>query len=669
MKTIIKFIGKKNAIFVIKHYSKWDISSRILLDKIINKYTNNDNIQFIFINDTNLTDIKFPTYRVSNFSREDSSSLLKKEIKNITDMQVKTIFSILNGEIDHTLHAIDIINLHGYSNFIQQLDNIEYISKTITNAYSKQDSQKLVELLKRASVIGNPAHKKLLFKLTEYQRSLFLHMIDIATKNDYLIDCEKSVQFSDKDLYNLFKNIVALDKELHSKLAICIKTVFPTDFEYRSTEYKQAGDVEMYNIYKTISLLAYMRDNRISIPEDYVINSLNTEYYSFYCHMITAYTHYYNSNYPSSLNELNAITSQLHPLLEFEKQYLICLIKCNNSNDLADFVDPIRNLEVLTSSEYIQDEPEMYLRSAILLLEMYYEVGNMQAHADLYKSILKIFNAYEASDLRIKDIRFFLMARSSITNKIEISYENVKEAYNYFRNELSICKNYSKYFISATNLSAQSLIMGDYNITSNVFAELMEVQNSYSMRFGCNIPIINNFILSMVFEYNYNITAIDDAIKIYELCLDGNSDDVEHTLLKINLSSLLFIKGINTNSSEDKKQAIKIISTLFEHINYNNTYDPYYKYFIINNYSIMKIMSGDKSGVDLLRTINQYEPLLFDSSYFNYRNNLLVEYFSYRNSPDISMPNWNDIKQRAIGKAWGFWGKYLLFTDIEFWTA
>lgn len=201
MKTIIKRIGKKNAVFIVKHYSKWDISSRILLDKIINKYKNNDNIQFIFINDTKLTGVKFPTYSVSNFSREESSYLLKNEISNITDMQVKTIFSILNGEIDHTLHAIDIINLHGYSRFIQQLDNIEYISKTISNAYSIQDSQKLIELLKRASVIGDPAHKKLLFILTEYQRSLFLHMIDIATKNDYLIDCEKSVSYHENEIY------------------------------------------------------------------------------------------------------------------------------------------------------------------------------------------------------------------------------------------------------------------------------------------------------------------------------------------------------------------------------------------------------------------------------------------------------------------------------------
>ena len=127
------------------------------------------------------------------------------------------------------------------------------------------------------------------------------------------------------------------------------------------------------------------------------------------------------------------------------------------------------------------------------------------------------------------------------------------------------------------------------------------------------------------------------------------------------------LRGIKMSADTPLMQQYKKIKKEYE-------VDEYYKYFIINNYSILNFLNGNKEkSIKIFEDIQNMLPLSNNIDYFISRNAYIKEML---NNVDrcyiLSNNRWNlylnDKYPKTIGEAWNFWGKLLLFSDLQIWS-
>ena len=66
--------------------------------------------------------------------------------------------------------------------------------------------------------------------------------------------------------------------------------------------------------------------------------------------------------------------------------------------------------------------------------------------------------------------------------------------------------------------------------------------------------------------------------------------------------------------------------------------------------------------------LSALKPLDLNMKYFNARLIYMKEKLTQGYKIDLKSERWNDFESVQIGKAWFFWGKWFLLSDIQFWS-
>lgn len=88
---------------------------------------------------------------------------------------------------------------------------------------------------------------------------------------------------------------------------------------------------------------------------------------------------------------------------------------------------------------------------------------------------------------------------------------------------------------------------------------------------------------------------------------------------------------------------------------------------------IINYLLGNKGKAeDLLNKIVGLIPLSLNKYYFISRNKYIYQLLKNTYTIDTTKDDWNDLLIKkypnTIGKAWTFWGKLLLFSDLQTWS-
>lgn len=111
------------------------------------------------------------------------------------------------------------------------------------------------------------------------------------------------------------------------------------------------------------------------------------------------------------------------------------------------------------------------------------------------------------------------------------------------------------------------------------------------------------------------------------------------------------------------------MQNLYTELRYIDDVDDYYPYIVGNNYYIIKYLAGlapiDRHSME---EVFRFRPLDHDHNYFSTRQRIILEQIEKGLFPDLSMSDWNRLPGPFVGPAWSFWGRWLLFSDMQIWS-
>lgn len=644
---------------------KWDINSKILLEKLctfqeksilkvpIIATSSNENCclcrpeQIITLNN-----ISF-----ENFSQE----LLRLSGKSFDNEEMESLYAITNrGNVSLVLYVIEALQ----SDNILSKDKSLYdlLIKRIMDTVAPDKGNRIVEFLKQASLLGYSILKTLVIGYSELSQTEFNIFMNTLQKLKYMQENGTVVQFYSEIIYKLISSEANKDVAYKNKLAEFIRKVYPADYEYISSLYENANDTHNAAIFRAQFIIQYVRDKQILLDKKYYeINILRQYKLIDDVSLIEkAYIEYYSGS-EKVLSTLSSFSCK-ESILEFERIYLLFLYYFNNNIQFDMTKEGIKELTTyFKSNEFKAAYLEAWLRCAMLILGMQIEIKNTDAADNTYTEIWNTFDSKMMNntlDAKLEELYFhFLQTSATFMKKIEITKDHIKKAFSYYESVLSNTSNFSHYFNALVNYTSISLITYDYDTVERLSKRAqMMIQNNVPISEDYLTCIKNNYAISKILQTKYDKAELNSAQKMFEELIKNNTNIISNVLLKINLCNIYFLLG---------KPQWHLIEELFNSVNCET--EEYYKYYIYNNYAMMLYFDGQvEPATAIFDEIKNITPNVQDKIYFNLRNKYIAEMLqkeqkttNFVNEIDISNPP---------GVGWSFWGKYLLFSELEEWS-
>lgn len=233
----------------------WDTDSKILLEKIcvfqdsniidIPIISTSNNPNCTLCNDSQV--IKLRNVSFNNFEQE----LKRLSGKNLTNKEINSLYSLTNeGNITLVLYVIEA--LKSDQSFIISSSLYDIITNNVINFVGRAKGERIIEFLKQASLLGYSILKTLLIGYTELSNSDFYIFMDALNKLNYMQLSDDIVEFNSAIIYKLIRSESTKDIAYKHKLADFIRKIYPTDYEYISYLYNNAGDVYLSAVFRSL---------------------------------------------------------------------------------------------------------------------------------------------------------------------------------------------------------------------------------------------------------------------------------------------------------------------------------------------------------------------------------------------------------------------------------
>ena len=666
-------LKNKKVIWFCDNVHKWSDASKKLLLSIIrykNHFEGLKNLRIIIISDSECDyfdddcDLHF---KLKSFNQNDFKKIMSFNYNDVIDFYNKSdsIYNISNQNLKIAEELYEIVN---------DKQNIDFnnLKELVTNHFKNNinDGLNILAFLEKVAFLGTTTLKKLL--------ELFLDIDKNKQYSDYLKQTISMKILNDEDENVKFINTVIYDsivssinqnekKEDYNKLSECIYLLFPSNYITRAEYLLYANEKSKAQIQYILHCLQYFRQKKEEIPNLSSLEFFEIEegILEFYKGIINLYNLYYKNELKKEVLEETIINISPSTYgikeFEFEIDYIKSLYYINYSYKKDDF-DKVKNilLKWYSNNNFKISNCEMWVRASILLRDLYYELNIDKEERENIKIQLDNISKKYPLDSYMKDMCYIFYLKSNMYFEIQIAFYCTKKALNYFSKNISIYNN-QQYLVSVINHSANCIVLNKYE---EAYELIYNLTFNNSMIFDKLYPelLSNNFILSC---YLSNKCSSKEAIKNMEIISKYESAD--KILIQNNLTVLYAESG-------NFKKAIELSENLYKKIKKEYEVDEYYKYFIINNYSILNFLNGNKEkSIKIFEDIQNMLPSSNNIDYFISRNAYIKEML---NNVDrcyiLSNNRWNlylnDKYPKTIGEAWNFWGKLLLFSDLQIWS-
>lgn len=665
-------IKSKKVIWFCDNVHLWSNSSKKLLLSIIRykkKFAGLKKLKIVilansecdyFDEDCNLS------FKLRDFNGNEFKKMLPFMYPDSLDFYNKSdkIYGISNQNLKITGELYDIIKDEQSIDFKNLREVVlKHFEDNVENGLD------ILIFLEKVAFLGAVTLKKLL--------EIFLDTEKNNQYSDYLLKAismkildteEENVKFINTLIYDSIVNAINYNekKEDYKKLSECISLLFPSNYLTRAKYLLYADEKKQAQVQMIVYCLQHFRQKKEVVQSsDIDLFQTNQKLREFYKNIMNIYKLYYGNDLEK--NTLEKTIVDMYSLvygieeLEFEIEYIKALYYINYSYRRVDF-DEAKEILIkwYSNPNFKNYNFEMWVRTAILLMDLYYELNiETEKRKDIEKQLNKVSKEYPF-DSYMKDICYILYLKSNMYNEIQIAFYKTENALKYFYDNIDI-HNTQQYLVSAINHSANCLVLGKYADAYNIMQNLTSNNNILIDKLYPE-AIANNLILS---SYLCNKCCIKEAIKNMEKIAKYKSAD--NILIKNNLSTLYAESG-------DLGKASDISEELYQQIKGDEGIDDYYRYFVINNYLILKFLNGEAEiSIKKFKDIENLYPLQNNIDYFKARNKYIMELLNHiDNSELLSTNKWNlyliEKYPCTIGEAWNFWGKLLLLSDLQIWS-
>jgi hypothetical protein len=678
-KTIIKIydylLKNKTGLFICHNINEWDEASQNLLFQLLNsKITCKFLEKSIFLITTNKTNtstnkikIHYKTFHFNKIKKDDIKDIvenLSSKVK-LDDEKLEILYEITGGNLLLLKEVCKFLENSSFEFFPKYRQIFDLIVNRIGFVSANPDD--LVDFIKRASLLGRSSSKTLLKAFSEKATDSFLLSIKETQELELMVEDFDSLSFINSAIHMMFlNNIGENERKYHLLLEKCIKLLSPSEYYMRSIHLLKSGEEKKAIVLYIISLIKSYRE----IGRKSETNSLFVEIavkYDMNCileKILEAYELYFNNKYKEAFNKLININNITEKELNFEIDYLKALIITNHYSSIIKFKEGLQYLEKwVYNQSFYKDESEMWLRAAVLMVDYLYELEKADEMRRLLIRIHHLFDDKIATDKFIEKKYYSFCSKANVYFSIETSYDYTKKAVLFFEQHKENLYNLSKFYIALVNHSANALVMGYIEEAYDNINFAFNIVSAFNnIAFPKLEILVNNLSLIQYISNRISVNEAIQALSNFENVMCNYADEL---LINNNLVALYALGG-------NYSKACEISNSLYKKVEEDCEIDPYYKYFIFNNYGIIKyILKEHDIAFNIFQEMKTLVPLGNDASYFSKRTQVLYD-FLINGEFDISDENWNNSlltkHKKYVGDAWEFWAKIMIFSELQTWS-
>ena len=672
-----KITNRSPAVFICDDVDKWDWASIGLLKKMMKDTSTNwiKHSTFIFsvtssdetfriLDIENNRDV-FEIFRLSNLSKAATIAYAKAVNSHI---DCDELFAFTKGNLGETYELIEYFNQVGdtafYINIQEMLRN--KITDQIRQHYDhdsetnkqliQQESNSTINIINRSSIIGERFQRAILQELSQEEDSFAKYLSYIISSGIYGQQ-KTELYFTYSLVYKRLHEYNQNQRQYHSLLAKALQKITPSNFRLRAQELLLSKtDDWMAAVTYFNYIINYSKKYQSSSPIETPFIKLLTEcgLYDRLLSMQNAYKYYFQGEFAKATALLPSKTMQME--IDFQIDYLKCLILVNRNIIKSDYRDAALILSSWVENNKLRDdEPYLWIQGVILYNEIMSEIGEKPAkETEITNMLLK----YSAVDLECRIEYYDYLSKNNYTYTIDNQYDMTGQAVKFFEENTWVVGK-TLYARAIVNHVGNAIVMGEYSEAINLSNTFFKVLSEYGETRNQLLVAANNYFVALVLSDNGRYTQARDFAGFYESALPSIQDDgITSVLFKINYGLMLFL------SNQDER-AMAVYDELYHWICHDNDVDDYYRFFIINNYLLIKgYIKKDWEAVSF-EELDGLDPCPNNAKFVTRHTQMLKDRtFNFASKNDLMAP----VGESILGKAWSFWGRPLLFTDIQSWS-
>lgn len=668
---IERVVGSKNPVIVCEEIDRWDRASILFLQKMMTLAFPAKSC--IFICTSNSQEFESPIENETFDQCFDLRPILAEQISTVAACLfpdttfspdvLQQIYCLSRGNIGILLQLAELVGDGCSSQICKGHIYQDIILNRLHETLGKAHYDNAVELLNRASLIGERVYKKLLEIFVHFDSATLIESIDDVIQHDILMEEVDFLSFSYHTVWQSFYEANKKNKGFHLELANCICELMPSNYLYIADEMLKAGENRKAAIFYILSAIKEYHTYRSLpvLPRFQVELLKDCQLFSAYQNLIKLYGSIFSGDYDGAQKIICRFNE---PQLLFEADYIKAVGKINGSIMQSAYSEALTSLQSWVEDEdFHRKSPYQWMRAAILAVGAQYELHDNRMF-DLLKKIDQTKRKFAATDPGMEWLEYDFLSKCNYCYTIDTAYHYAKEALDFFQKNLAQSPSKVPYCIALINCGANSTVVGKYQEAIDFLTKALVVLDNEPLSYGLANPLVNNLLIAELLGGQMKGQEdIQLGIAQMEPLIKAMSDDViSNILLRNNQIVMLCYQG-NVVSAAEK------IEALYNELRYMEGVDDYYPYFVGNNYHVIRHLAGIEALCGAaLEEIFCLRPLDHDHDYFAARQRVMLEQLEDGFLPNMSAPGWNDLPGPLVGPAWSFWGKWLLLSDLQIWS-
>lgn len=667
-----KLKGKTKVLLICENVDTWEPEAQNLLGAIINGQVKMDNVNtFSFLITCDST--SFPAqivnpcsiYYLRPIPRDSVKAVLQAFNSNFSCSleQEEMLFSVSGGNLQILKECSHLFTPYPPQTIVHESFWLMLTERIHHKVKNPHDLVKLLELL---SVIGYNSPKELLYSFSQKRIEDYGNAIGSGIGLELINETLNTYEFSNRVIRELaYENISAQRAQYHKQLEQCIYILYPSAYKERARHILFSGEKRRATVLYIVFLIFHLRTTgcEIQLYDNVYFDMMKGFGLDvLYNKIKNAYLLYFKNEYQSAKEIIDNIYAQ-DLEIRFEIDYLRGIIISNWTCSGDIFTETFDMLYYWYTDKFKEEHLEMWIRVTMLLAELLYEIGREEESKKLIHSVMPVFNEKVSTDIRIRNQLHVFYLKANQFYSVEIAFPRVEQALQYFTPSDSTNIHLRNYYLALVNQAGNLTVMGR---AADGFARAEEAKRLLlcfpDIHFAKQEVLINNYVLSGYLSGRLNYNEALAELAPYQGKLGNYADEL---LINNSIAAFLALKG-------DISKAVKISESLYAYITLREDNDPYYSYFLLNNYAIISCIAKSlRPALDILEEVTNIIPLSRERQYFIHRNKLIKGLI--KNNFFNELPNnWNvhliTSSPHAVGPCWNFWGRLLLFSELQVWT-
>lgn len=668
---IERVAGPRPIVLLCEEIDCWDQPSIRFLAKLLSDLSGTIKMKFIctFTDSSAVKSLRFPQFdadfalrRISEQDIEHVIRILLPECK-IDKNVIEKMYLLSKGNIGMIVQLSKLID-EGGTELIE--DNEVYRNITLQKlrgVLEQSHYEKTVGLLDHASIIGESAYTNLLRRFTQYSPVEFFDCVRDSVENDILTDDVNIVKFNSKAVWLAFHSENNSNRQFHYELAHCILALMPSNYYSIGNELFLAGEEYEAAVHYILALLHYYHTYRVRPTLSSFQAALIEK-----CHLSDSYRALEELSAAYFAGDLERVKQYLYhfrePKLRFEADYMRALTCINGSVRQSVYAEARMLLESwVEDDDFRENSPFQWMKAALLTLGVQYELHD-NSMSRLLKQIEKTKRRYITSDSGMERLEFDFLSKCNYCYSVDLAYLYTKQAADYFKRELPVSPSAYPYLVALTNVAANALVVGEYTEAKKYSIEALKLVENRYPSFGMMDAIINNLLIIELLNGEMSTAKMIDTaiVQLKQFVSEVSDDIITQILIRNNIAVMMCYKG-------DFDVAAREIAQLYFELQSVEDMDDYYLYLVGSNDCVLRYLTevGDFDRRSFEK-LCELQPLYHDRAYFSERNRYILQGENLQAALDLSKERWNDFGVQKVGSAWSFWGKWLLFSDIQIWS-